>query len=169
MTIDAFQQQAPRLRRLALQAAATAGADGDTAEDIAQETMIRLWQMRDDPRLYNPEGYASTIARHLALDQRRRKPPLRLDERQAATLSTLSTLSPLDLIEQREDERWLQERIRNLPSTQHAVLHMRQVEHRSYDEIAGLLGIQPTSVRSLLARARRQLLEEIRQHKNDRQ
>lgn len=172
MTIDAFQQQAPRLRRLALQAAATAGADGDTAEDIAQETMIRLWQMRDDTRLYNPEGYASTIARHLALDQRRRKPMIPLDERQAATLSTLSTLStpsPLDLIEQREDERWLQERIRNLPSTQHAVLHMRQVEHRSYDEIAGLLGIQPTSVRSLLARARRQLLEEIRQHKNDRQ
>ena len=42
MTIDAFQQQVPRLRRLALQAAATAGADGDTAEDIAQETMIRL-------------------------------------------------------------------------------------------------------------------------------
>ena len=169
MTIDAFQQQAPQLRRLALQAAATAGADGDTAEDIAQETMIRLWQMRDDTRLYNPEGYASTIARHLALDQRRRKPMIPLDERQAATLSTLSTPSPLDLIEQREDERWLQERIRNLPSTQHAVLHMRQVEHRSYDEIASLLGMQPTSVRTLLARARRQLLEEIRQHKNDRQ
>jgi len=168
MTIDAFQQQAPQLRRLALQAAATAGADGDTAEDIAQETMIRLWQMRDDTRLYNPEGYASTIARHLALDQRRRKPTIPLDERQTTTLSTLSTPSPLDLIEQREDERWLQERIRNLPSTQHAVLHMRQVEHRSYDEIAGLLGMQPTSVRTLLARARRQLLEEIRQHKNDR-
>ncbi len=164
MTIDALNQQAPQLRQLALKAAATAGADSDTAEDIAQETMIRLWQMRDDPRLYNPGGYASTIARHLALDQRRRKPTISLNEHQAATLSSLS---PLDLIEQREDERWLQERIRNLPSTQHAVLHMRQVEHRSYDEIAGLLGMQPTSVRTLLARARRQLLEEIRQHKND--
>lgn len=165
MTIDAFEKQAPRLRELALQAAATAGADVDTAEDIAQETMLRLWQMRDDPRLYNPEGYASTIARHLTLNRLRHKPPLPLDERQVDSQTT----SPLDMMVQREDERWLQERIRNLPPTQHAVLHMRQVEHRSNSQIAALLGIKETSVNTLLARARRQLLEEIRQYRNQRQ
>ena len=163
MTIDAFEQQAPRLRQLAVQAAAAAGADQDTAEDIAQETMLRLWQMRDDPRLYNPEAYASTIARHQVLNHQRRKPPLPLDERQVASLTSPS---PLDIIEQREDERWLQERIRNLPPTQHAILHMRQVEHRTSDEIAAIMGIQPSSVSTLLARARRQLLEEIRQQRN---
>ncbi|MBR5697958.1 MAG: sigma-70 family RNA polymerase sigma factor [Prevotella sp.] len=162
MTIDAFEKQAPRLRALALQAAATAGADADTAEDIAQETMLRLWQMRDDPRLYNPDGYASTIARHLTLNRLRRKPPLPLDERQAVSQTVPS---PLDIIVQREDERWLQERIRNLPSTLHAVLHMRQVEHRSNAQIADILGIAPASVNTLLARARRQLLEEIRQYR----
>ena len=163
MTIDAFEQQAPRLRQLALQAAAAAGADQDTAEDIAQETMLRLWQMRDDPRLYNPEAYASTIARHQVMNHQRHKPPLPLDERQA---TNLTSPSPLDIIEQREDERWLQERIRNLPPTQHAILHMRQVEHRNSDEIAAIIGIQPSSVSTLLARARRQLLEEIRQQRN---
>ena len=166
MTIDAFEHNATRLRKLALQAAATAGADADAAEDIAQETMLRLWQMRDDPRLYNPEGYASTIARHLTLNRLRSKPPLLLDERQ--TMSQTSP-SPLDIIIQREDEQWLQERIRNLPPTQHAVLHMRQVECRSNAQIAALLGIKETSVNTLLARARRQLLEEIRQYKNERQ
>ena len=166
MTIDAFEKQAPRLRELALQAAATAGADVDTAEDIAQETMLRLWQMRDDTRLYNPEGYASTIARHLTLNRLRYKPPLPLDERQVVSQTTPS---PLDVMVQREDERWLQERIRNLPPTQHAVLHMRQVEHRSNSQIAALLGIKETSVNTLLARARRQLLEEIRQYRNQRQ
>ena len=163
MTIDAFNQQAPRLRQLALRAAATAGADSDTAEDIAQETMLRLWQMRDDPRLYNPEGYASTIARHLMLNQLRRQPTLPLDERQG---SSQISPSPLDIIVQREDEQWLQERIRNLPPTQHVVLHMRQVEHYSNSQIATLLGIRETSVNTLLARARRQLLEEIRQYRN---
>ena len=163
MTRDAFEQQATRLRVQALQAAAAAGADADTAEDIAQETMVRLWQMRDDPRLYNPEGYATVIARHLALNQQRYKPPLRLDERLAANQAAPS---PLDIIEQREDEHWLQQRIRDLPPTQHAVLHMRQVEHQSNDEIAAILGIKPASVNTLLARARRQLLEEIRQYKN---
>ena len=166
MTIDAFEHNATRLRKLALQAAATAGADADAAEDIAQETMLRLWQMRDDPRLYNPEGYATVIARHLALSQQRHKPPLPLDERQA---TQLSTPSPLEIIVQREDEQWLQERIRNLPPTQHAVLHMRQVECRTNAQIANILGIKETSVNTLLARARRQLLEEIRQYKNERQ
>ena len=150
MTIDAFNQQAPQLRQLALKAAAVAGADSDTAEDIAQETMLRLWQMRDDPRLYNPEGYASTIARHLAVNQLRRKSP--------------------PLLLQREDERWLRQRIRNLPYTQHAILRLRQVEHRTNEEIAKILGIQTTSVNTLLARARRQLLNEIQQQRNkDRQ
>ena len=160
MTIDAFNQQAPQLRKLALKAAATAGADSDAAQDVAQETMLRLWQMRDDPRLYNPEGYATTIARHLTLNQLRRKPPLPLDERQAAELTVPS---PLDLMLQREDEQWLRGRIRNLPYTQHAILRLREVEHRSNEEIAHILGIQPSSVNTLLARARRQLLNEIQQ------
>ena len=166
MTIDAFEHMATRLRGLALQAAATAGADADAAEDIAQETMLRLWQMRDDPRLYNPEGYASTIARHLTQNRLRSKPPLPLDERQAVSQTTPS---PLDIIIQREDEQWLQERIRNLPPTQHAVLHMRQVECRPNAQIAALLGMKESSVSTLLARARRQLLEEIRQYKNKEQ
>ena len=163
MTIDAFNQQAPDLRQLALKAAATAGADSDTAEDVAQETMLRLWQMRDDPRIYNPEGYASTIARHLALNQLRRQPPLPLDERQSADLLVPS---PLDQMLQNENERWLRERIRNLPYTQHAILRLRQVEHRSNEEIANILGIKLSSVNTLLARARRQLLNEIQQQRN---
>ncbi len=164
MTIDAFNQQAPQLRKLALKAAATAGADSDAAQDVAQETMLRLWQMRDDPRLYNPEGYATTIARHLTLNQLRHKPPLPLDERQAAELTVPS---PLDLMLQAEDEQWLRGRIRNLPYTQHAILRLREVEHRSNEEIATILGIQPSSVNTLLARARRQLLKEIQQSRKN--
>ena len=163
MTKEAFEHKATRFRDIALQAAVTAGADADTAEDIAQETMLRLWQMHDDPRLYNPEGHASTIARHLTLNHLRCKPPLPLDEQQAVRQSVPS---PLDLMLQREDERWLQERIRNLPYTQHAILKLRQVEHRSNEEIANILGIQPSSVSTLLAKARRQLLEEIKQQRN---
>ena len=162
MKTDAFEQQASRLRAIALDAAAKAGADADIAQDIAQETMIRLWQMRDDPRLSNPDGYAVMIARHLTLNHLRRKPPLPIDERLKAGPTAPS---PLDLMVQREEEQWLRQRIRDLPPTQHAVLHLRQVEHRSNSQIATLLGVKETSVSTLLARARRQLLEEIRQQR----
>ena len=145
-----------------MKASATAGADADTAQDIAQETIIRMWQMRDDTRLSNPDGYAATIARHLTLNHLRRKQPQPIDEQHNAIQTTPS---PLDLMVQREEEQWLQQRIRDLPPTQHAVLHMRQVEHRSNSQIAALLGIKETSVSTLLGRARRQLLEEIRQQR----
>ena len=162
MKRDAFEQQASRLRAVALKASATAGADADTAQDIAQETMIRLWQMRDDPMLCNPDGYATMVARHLTLNHLRRQQPLSIDERHHAGQTAPS---PLDLMVQREEEQWLQQRIRDLPPTQHAVLHMRQVEHYSNSQIATLLGIKETSVSTLLAKARRQLLEEIRQQR----
>ena len=162
MKTDAFEHQAIRLRTIALKASANAGADTDTAQDIAQDTIIRLWQMRDDPRLRNPDGYAATIARNLTLSHLRRQQPLPIDERNSVNQTAPS---PLDLIVQREEEQWLQQRIRDLPPTQHAVLHMRQVEHRSCAQIATLLGVKETSVRTLLARARRQLLEEIRQQR----
>lgn len=162
MNTDAFEHRATRFRTIALKASANAGADADTAQDIAQETIIRLWQMRDDPRLRNPDGYAATIARHLTLNQLRRHQPLPIDERSCANQTAPS---PLDLMVQREEEQWLQQRIRDLPPTQHAVLHMRQVEHRTNDQIASLLGIKETSVSTLLGRARRQLLDEIRQQR----
>lgn len=162
MNTDAFEQQASRLRALALKASAQAGADADTAQDIAQETMIRLWQMRDDPRLCNPDGYAATIARHLTLNHLRRKQPIHIDERHT---SAQTSPSPLDIMVQSEEEQWLQQRIRDLPPTQHTILHMRQVELRSNAQIAAFLGIKETSVSTLLSKARRQLLEQIRQQR----
>ena len=109
MKTDAFEQQASRLRAVALKASASAGADADTAQDIAQETMIRLWQMRDDPRLCNLDGYTAMIARHLTLNHLRRRQPLPIDERRC---NNQTAPSPLDLMVQREEEQWLKQRIR---------------------------------------------------------
>ena len=81
MTIDAFELIAHRLRTAAVNKATTMGLDYDESQDIAQETLLRLWQMRDDNRLYNPEGFAEVIAHRLSLNHLRRKPPLPLEEK----------------------------------------------------------------------------------------
>ena len=143
MTIDAFELIAPRLRSAALNKAAAMGLDYDESQDIAQETLLRLWQMRDDKRLYNPEGFAAVIAHRLSL--------------------------PLDEIIQQEDVQWLEQKIKELPSTLHAVLKMRQDERYSNEQIATLLGIKEDSVSTLLARARRQLMEQIKKQRRERQ
>ena len=165
MTIDAFELIAPRLRSAALNKAAAMGLDYDESQDIAQETLLRLWQMRDDSRLYNPEGFAAVIAHRLSLNHLRRKPPLPLESRERVS----QTISPLDEIIQQEDVQWLEQKINELPSTLHAVLKMRQDEKYSNKQIATLLGIKEDSVSTLLARARRQLMEQIKQQRRERQ
>lgn len=165
MTIDAFELIAPRLRTAAINKAAAMGLDYDESQDIAQETLLRLWQMRDDNRLYNPEGFAAVIAHRLSLNHLRRKPPLPLEE---GALPSEVTPSPLDEIIRQEDVQWLEQRISELPSTLHAVLKMRQDERYSNKQIATLLGIKEDSVSTLLARARRQLMEQIKQQRRER-
>lgn len=75
---------------------------------------------------------------------------------------SLTAVSPSTEIESSEELRWLENKMKSLPTTEYAILQMRQVEHQNNREIAQRLGIEESSVSTLLARARRRLLEEIR-------
>ena len=132
---------------------------------MAQDVLLRLWQMHDElDRFRSLEAVATTMARWATFNLRRRKPMARLqDNRSLLWLKTDS--SPERQLEEQEDEQWLQNRLAELPSTQHAILVMRQVERRSSQEIARLLCITEASVRTLLARARHTLLEELKKRK----
>lgn len=156
-----FIKIVPRLRQVALNAAAGTGATDAEAEDIAQEVMIRLWQMLSRlGSISSLDGFAATIARHLAISSYRKS---RSDESRKEFFRPVSqSLSPEDTMVIKDDERWLQARLRELPSTEYEILRMRQVEGRSFGEIAAVLGIAEGSVRTLLSRARRKLLEEIK-------
>ena len=155
----AFEQQARTWREKALTVSMSCGAGRDEAEDIAQEVMLRLWQMHEELERYRSiEALTALMAKHLQRNHQRRKPLEMLDEAMIISLKT----SPLDELEMKEDDAWLTKRLEQLPTTQRTLLYMRQVERRSHEDIARLLGIETTSVSTLLARARRTLLEEIK-------
>ena len=64
-----------------------------------------------------------------------------------------------------EDEDWLLRKLASLPTRQYMVLRLRQVERKSAEEIAAIMGISPGSVPTLLARARHAMLEELRRRR----
>ena len=135
------------------------GAGKDEAEDIAQDVMLRLWQMHDELDRYDSvEALVALMAKHQLRNHQRRKPSETLDEAIVVSLNT----SPHEELESKENDEWLSAKLQQLPTTQRTLLFMRQVERRSHEEIARLLGIEITSVSTLLARARRTLLEEIK-------
>ena len=160
MTDSAFEQQARRLWQKAVDASRSYGAGETEAEDIAQDVMLRLWQMRAElERYHSLEAVAVQAAKRLTLNLLNRHPRFSLaDEAVVVAVDA----DPSQRLVEKENDAWLEERLKALPTTQHAILYMRQVERRSGEEIARLLGISEASVRTLLARARRRLLEELK-------
>ena len=159
MDRSAFERMARTWRKKALDVSRHYGAGRDEAEDIAQDVMLRLWQMHDELERYRSvEAIVALMARHLLRNHQRRKTVETLDETVIVSLST----SPHDMLEMKEDDEWLMARLQQLPTTQRTLIYMRQVERRSHEEIPRLLGIEITSVSTLIARARRTLLEEIK-------
>ena len=159
MERSAFEQKVRTWRDKALNVSRHYGAGREEAEDIAQDVMLRLWQMHDElERFRSVEAIVTLMAKHLLRNHQRRKPSETLDEAIVVSLNT----SPHEELENKENDEWLSAKLQQLPTTQRTLLYMRQVERKSHEEIATLLGIEITSVSTLLARARRTLLEEIK-------
>lgn len=152
MSEKEFTDMAAELRVAAVRSAAAAGIGVEGAEDVAQDIMLRLWTLRDNiSSARHARGLAVVAARNRALDMLR----------QSHTVS-LTTGVTVVAIEAEETDAWLQRRLQALPPMQHQVLRLRQIELKDNAEIAAILGIKPASVATLLSKARRQLLADIR-------
>lgn len=161
-----FAEKATTLRRTALTVSLSICADAEMANDVAQETLVKLWSMRQSLDGYRSlEALTSVIARHETIDQMRRRRNVPLDS--SLDIEDLHA-SPFDEMVSTQELKWIEQQLLKLPSTQHTVLVMRQVEGRSFEEIASLLDIEISSARSLLSRARRNLLTVIKK-RNEKQ
>ena len=161
----AFENMAVSLRDKAIATCLAWGADSAQADDVAQDVLLRLWQMRQELDRYRSLDALVTVMARNALATQRRKDHsvsiISIGDRQLES----HILSPDDSLISSQEVAWLNETIRKLPSTQYAVLHMRQVQHLSYDTIARKLGIENSTARSMLSRARINLLNEIKKRK----
>ena len=66
-----FERMAPRLREriVSMVVGMSAEADSDMADDVAQDTLLKLWMMRDKLDRYRSiDSLAFVIARNRALD-----------------------------------------------------------------------------------------------------
>lgn len=137
------------------------GMDSADAEDIAQDVMLKLWAMRKDLDKYKSvDSLAALMAKHLALNAKRDRKTVANEDAFGRIATAIA--GPAERLETKENEEWLKRKMADLPTTQHTILYMRQVERRDNHEIARILGIGETSVSTLLARARRTLMEELR-------
>ena len=154
-----FEHIAPELRRRSVTAARGCGLDTDEAEDVAQDVLLKLWLLRAELLATRAGALASVAAHNMAVDHYRRQRTVSMDNR---PLLDDHHAQPDTLLEIAENEQWLERRMAKLPTTEYNVLRLRQVERRTNEEIAAILGIGAASIPTLLARARRRLLEAMK-------
>lgn len=152
----AFRRVVDRHLPLVLGVARRILRDDAEAEDVAQETMLRLW--RGGARLeLGPGGlgpWLRRVARNLCIDRVRSGRRVAVVEEvpeQAEPASQLSGLADQDL------SRRVDEALRALPERQRIALTLFHFEGLSQVEVGATLGISDEAVESLLARGRRAL------------
>lgn len=128
--------------------------DPQEAEDVAQETFLRLYRAsgryRQDAAL---RTYLLRIAKNICIDHFRKKRPELVDELPDSPTQE----TPLDLLESAITVDRLEKAIDRLPVNQRTALLLRHTEQLSYSRIAEVMDLSIGAVESLLVRARRTL------------
>jgi RNA polymerase sigma-70 factor, ECF subfamily len=146
-------------------------ADHSLASDLFQETWLRVLERGNQYRgQWKFESWLFAVARHLFIDRARRKDPASLDELVGpgdggGLQPDAGEISPLDrLISGEERERVLRS-LSRIPTVQREVLVLRFHEELSLGEIAVVVGVPLSTIKSRLYRgleALRQTMEERR-------
>ena len=135
--------------------------DRAEAEDIVQETMIRVWSKRDEwPTFSSVEAYCLTVAGNLAIDRSERM-DARTVELTAEVEQAPDTSGPHERLVGKEQMKLLRRLIAALPEKQRTVLQLRDVEEKSYKEIAEVMGITEEQVKVNLFRARQKVKQQF--------
>lgn len=149
MTDEELRDILPALRPKLLDLACRYVKDGDEAEDIVQDAMLKLWVVRD--RLIGPtEGFAMAVVRNLSLDYLRKKHHFN-------SLTDMEKMEMEDVSHDTDGEKTeeLMRIVGALPERQQTILRLHDMEGVSYEEISSVTGIPMTALRQTVSRTRR--------------
>jgi RNA polymerase sigma-70 factor (ECF subfamily) len=137
--------------------------NAEVAQDILQEAFLRLWrQHQDGTRIDNPRAWLLRVARNLAEDHA--KSSFRRNGTQAPqTMNAVhgKDALPLEAMEQSETFAHVRDELAQLAVPDREILTLRYALDYDANEIAELLGINPTAVHMRLSRARQRLAERL--------
>jgi RNA polymerase sigma-70 factor (ECF subfamily) len=171
---DAFRELVRRYERPVFSLIFRMVRDSATAEDLAQDTFIKVLNHIDK---YRPEFKLSSwlfkIANNVAIDHLRRRQIATISMSGSPHAGTASEIeatsfdvasddeSALDEMESKELGSAIEKAIARLRPEYRSCILLRHVEDRSYEEIAATLDLPLGTVKTYIHRARQQLREAL--------
>jgi RNA polymerase sigma-70 factor (ECF subfamily) len=124
------------------------------AEDIVQDVFIKIWDRRADMvDVKNPVAYCMTLTKNLSLDKLKSKHRQTVEIGDALHISS-SESTPYARVETNDMMQHIRCIMQELPDKQRMVMHLRDIEDMTYEDISESLDIPMAQVKVYLHRAR---------------
>lgn len=133
------------------------------AEDVVQDVLTKAWKVSEEPeaaaQIRNWEAWCMTLTHHRSLDRNRFRKIRRTTDLDAAP-ETASEQHSIGF-EQQDVLDQVRKMMQQLPEKHRLVMHLRDIEEMTYEEIAQTLDITLDQVKTNLHRARKAIREQL--------
>jgi RNA polymerase sigma-70 factor (ECF subfamily) len=162
MDLEAFENRVLPSKNKLFRFAFRLLGNEDEAKDIVQEVFIRVWNGRDQmAAVQNWEAWCMRITKNLSLDRIRVLTKKKTRPIEESFDLHHDALTPLESTEMGESMQKITQMIAALPEKQRQVMHLRDVEGYSYQEICEILELDMNQVKVNLFRARNAVREKM--------
>jgi RNA polymerase sigma-70 factor (ECF subfamily) len=161
MDLEQFKSDIIPLRQKLLMFALKMMENESDAEDVVQETLLRLWNIREQLKnVSNPAGFAMQTTKNICIDRLRTyKEKTGTDDFSLA----VNHETPYSDLERKDSVALVKQIIEHLPELQKIIIRMRDIEGYELQEIAEITGTQLSAVTVNLSRARKKVRDRFMQ------
>ena len=124
--------------------------DRDIAQDLVQDTFMKVWEKRETIQAEKVKSYLFTTLYHLVVDWSKKPKCIQNNSLQNEAFFSKEP-QPFDL------EEAIEEALQKLNHIQKTVLLLRDYEGYAYSEIGEMTGLSETQVKVYIFRARQQM------------
>ena len=162
MNLETFQTRVFPVKNKLFRFAFRLLGSSEEAKDVVQEVFIKVWNGREQlGEIQNLEAWCMRITKNLSLDRLRQQNRRPTDSLENVLHVQNATLSPYENTEISESMKRIGEMMAGLPEKQRQVMHLRDIEGYSYNEIGEILELDMSQVKVYLFRARNSVREKL--------
>jgi RNA polymerase sigma-70 factor (ECF subfamily) len=154
MSLEDFNERILAVKNVLYRFALKFMRDKQDAEDVVQDVLVKVWNQRDRlNELENFDAWCMKLVRNQSLDRIKsvqyKTPVLQINPDIES-----ESKSPYQHAELVDQVQTIHQLIDSLPEKQKEVIHLRDVEGYSYQQISDIIGIDLNQVKVYLFRAR---------------
>lgn len=137
----------------------------EEAEDITQDTLLKAWERQEElAGVKSIEAYVLTVCRNLSLDHLKAAGNQVVGIDDSPTDTPDSSPLPDEQLEEKERLHRIKQIFDSLPPNPRTALQLRDIEGKSYREIAEIMQQTEANVKVLIFRARQHIKQQLTKH-----